>query len=200
MAFTERCKTLPRIDFAILNAGIMKAAFELSPQTHNEVSVQVNWLSTALLAMLLLPVLEASGAPAPRLTIVSSETGEWAGFKERFSMPILEALNDERNFDPGNRYYTSKLLVIYFFREFVARAGQTRVVINTVNLGFYHGLGLHRNVPGVQGAIFARGGGGVVKRVIGCTTCVGARTLVDDAVIKSVESHGRYLEDCKVKA
>jgi NAD(P)-dependent dehydrogenase (short-subunit alcohol dehydrogenase family) len=121
----------------------MKAAFELNPQTHNEVVVQVNWLSTALLAMLLLPVLEASGAPAPRLTIVGSETGEWAGFKERGSVPILKALNEERNFDPRNRYYTSKLLVTYFFREFVVRAGTTCVVVNTANPGFCYGSGLH---------------------------------------------------------
>jgi NAD(P)-dependent dehydrogenase (short-subunit alcohol dehydrogenase family) len=65
-AFAERCKTLPWIDFAILNAGIMKAAFELNSQTHNEVVVQVNWLSTGLLAIMLLPILEVSGAPSPR--------------------------------------------------------------------------------------------------------------------------------------
>lgn len=67
--------------------------------------------------------------------------------------------------------------MVYFFREFVARAGETRVVINTVNLGFCHGSGLHREVPGVQGA--ALGG---VKRVIGRSTRVGARTLVDGSV------------------
>jgi hypothetical protein len=55
-------------------------AFELNPQTRNETAVQVNWLSTALLAMLLLPALEAPSAPAPRLTIVSSKAGEWAAF------------------------------------------------------------------------------------------------------------------------
>jgi hypothetical protein len=64
---------------------------------------------------------------------------EWAAFKERNMMPILKALNEEENFELGDRYYTSKLLVVYFFREFVAEAGETRVVINTVNPGFCHG-------------------------------------------------------------
>jgi NAD(P)-dependent dehydrogenase (short-subunit alcohol dehydrogenase family) len=42
-AFVERCKTeLPCIDFAILNAGIVKMTFDLNPQTHNEITVQVN--------------------------------------------------------------------------------------------------------------------------------------------------------------
>jgi hypothetical protein len=38
-----------------------------------------------------------------------------------------------------------------------------------------------------------------VKRVIGRSTKVGARTLVDSAVVQAQESHGRYLEDCKIK-
>jgi NAD(P)-dependent dehydrogenase (short-subunit alcohol dehydrogenase family) len=194
-AFVERCKTeLPRIDFAILNAGIVKMIFELNPQTHSETTVQVNWLSMALLAMLLFPVLEASSSPAPRLTIVSSETREWAAFKERNMMPILKALNEEENFKLRDRYYTTKLLMVYFFREFVARAGETRVVINTVNPGFCCESGLHREVPGAQGAVL-----GGVKRVIGRSTWIGARTLVDGAVMQGRESHGRYLEDCKAK-
>lgn len=194
-AFVRRCEaSLPRLDFAILNAGVMKPAFERNPQTHNEVSVQVNWLSTALLAMLLLPVLEASRAPVPRLTVVGSETGEWAAFGEKGAESVLAALGEEANFDAGDRYYTSKLLLLYFFREFVARAGTTRVVVNAVNPGFCYGSGLHREVPGVQGAIL-----GTVKRGIGRSTKIGARTLVDGAVVQAQESHGRYLEDCKVK-
>lgn len=147
--------------------------------------------------MLLLPVLEASSAPAPRLTIVGSETGEWAAFIERHLSAggsILAALNEERNFKTEDRYYTSKLLVMYFFREFVACAGETRVVVNIVNPGFCYGSGLHREVPGMQGAVL-----GGVKRIIGRSIAVGARTLVDGAVGKGSESHGRYLEDCSVK-
>jgi hypothetical protein len=60
--------------------------------------------------------------------IVSSQTGQWAAFKERSFTPILEALNEEKNFGSKDRYYTSKLLVIYFFRKFIARAGQMHVV------------------------------------------------------------------------
>jgi hypothetical protein len=40
---------------------------------------------------------------------------------------------------------------------------------------------------------------GGVKRVIGRSSSVGARTLCDGAVVKGVESHERYLEDGKVK-
>lgn len=75
LAFTDRCKALERIDFVLLNAGIVKAECAVNEHTGNEVTVQTNWLSTGLLALLLVPVLEASKAPSPQLSIVSSETG-----------------------------------------------------------------------------------------------------------------------------
>lgn len=75
LAFTDRCKALERIGFVLLNAGIVKAECAVNEHTGNEVTVQTNWLSTGLLALLLVPVLEASKAPSPQLSIVSSETG-----------------------------------------------------------------------------------------------------------------------------
>jgi hypothetical protein len=76
----------------------------------------------------------------------------------------------------------------------VERVGETRVIVNTVNPGFCYESDLHRDVPGIQGVIL-----GGVKRVIGRSTKVGARALVDNAVVQAQESHGRYLEDCKIK-
>jgi short chain dehydrogenase len=54
-AFAERTKTLKRLDIVVLNAGIMKQIYELAPSTSHEETIQVNFLSTALLAILLLP-------------------------------------------------------------------------------------------------------------------------------------------------
>jgi hypothetical protein len=36
---------------------------------------------------------------------VSSETEEWAAFKERNMIPILKAPNEEENFELGDGYY-----------------------------------------------------------------------------------------------
>ena len=58
--FAEQCATLPRIDIVILNAAIMKPKFDQHPTTGHEMTIQVNYISTALLAILLLPILKAS--------------------------------------------------------------------------------------------------------------------------------------------
>ncbi|KAI0869420.1 NAD(P)-binding protein [Hypoxylon argillaceum] len=58
-AFTERAKTLPRLDFVVLNAGVFKVTFDQNPDTHHEEVIQVNYLSTALLTILMLPVIQS---------------------------------------------------------------------------------------------------------------------------------------------
>ena len=66
-AFVRRCTSLERIDFVILNAGVSQIKFQINESTGHEEIFQVNYLSTALLAMLLLPTLKESaprGSPA----------------------------------------------------------------------------------------------------------------------------------------
>ncbi|KAF7504177.1 hypothetical protein GJ744_002596 [Endocarpon pusillum] len=110
-AFAQKCSTLPRIVFAILNAGILKVEMEINKSTGHEEVVQVNYLSTAILALLLLPILAAKnpGAKPGKITLVGSETAEWAKFDERDCTPILPAFNESRFFDLQDRYYTSKV-------------------------------------------------------------------------------------------
>jgi NAD(P)-dependent dehydrogenase (short-subunit alcohol dehydrogenase family) len=50
-------KEIPWIDFAMLNAGIAAPLYQVSPDGY-EMSLQVNVISTALLAILLLPKLQ----------------------------------------------------------------------------------------------------------------------------------------------
>ncbi|RYP73768.1 hypothetical protein DL770_007716 [Monosporascus sp. CRB-9-2] len=76
-AFAEQCATLPRIDVVILNAGLAKPSYATVPETGYEVTLQVNYLSTAFLTILLLPIFRAqkvTNAPRPPvLTIVGSD-------------------------------------------------------------------------------------------------------------------------------
>jgi NAD(P)-dependent dehydrogenase (short-subunit alcohol dehydrogenase family) len=58
-AFADQCETLPRIDIAILNAGLMNSPYTIVPATKHDITMQVNYLSTALLAILLIPLLRA---------------------------------------------------------------------------------------------------------------------------------------------
>lgn len=215
VAFVDRVKRTEglKVDFAVLNAGVAKLSFEVNSSTKHEVTIQTNWLSTALLSLLLVPVLQtqytssgSTGTP-PVISIVGSETAQWAKLKEgkkalKGQKGIIEALDDKNNFDPSDRYYASKLLLLFFFREFSMRlvtpgkeGSSNDVVVNNVNPGFCYGSELHRDVDGVLGGILA-----VVKRIMGRSTPLGARTLAHAAVVASAESHGKFLSDEKITA
>ena len=96
-------------------------------------STQINWLSTALLTIQLLPVLDQQAAQhlertRPVISIVGSETAAWAKFKEaqgasKGGISLIDMLDDQKHFDMGDRYYTSKLLYQLFF----PRAVQTPI-------------------------------------------------------------------------
>ncbi|KAH8159955.1 hypothetical protein CIB48_g8288 [Xylaria polymorpha] len=196
-AFVERAKTLPRLDFTVLNAGVFKATFTQNPDTHHEEAFQVNYLSTALLTILMLPVIQSKNTPqAPgRLVIVSSEVSAWAEFKERESRPLLPAFDKPEFFEMQERYYTSKLLGQLFLVELVKRIPPSVAVINACNPGLCHGSGLHHEtMTGLPGYIFAG-----IKRIIGRSMRIGARCLTDAAVKHGEESHGQYIGDGKLK-
>ena len=195
--FAKRSSTLPRLDFAILNAGVIKTKHSLCQSTGHEEVVQVNYLSTALLTVLLLPVLDAKRASPDnigRITIVGSETADWAKFKEQEARSIISALDDPQNFDMEDRYYTSKLLEEFFLLKLAHSVPSTKAVVNIVNPGLCYGSGLHTDITGPIGIII-----GLYKRLIGRSTSIGARTLVDGAAVQGNDTHGKYLSDCRVQ-
>jgi len=196
-AFAQRCNTLSRLQFVILNAGVFKVKLEINESTSHEEVMQVNYPSTALLTNLLLPILKERNTPAHpgRITIVSSETAAWCKFKEQEPNPILPAFNDPKNFEKQERYYTSKLLEQLFLVQLAKRVPSSVAVVNCVNPGFCYGSNLHHEAAvGVVGAIFTG-----IKRTIGRSTEVGARSLTDAAVNHGSETHGKYLGDCQIK-
>lgn len=75
-------KTLPRLDIAILNAGITASEHQLSPEGW-ELRLQVNVLGTALLGLLLPPKLRATSglnSGTSRLLLMTFEAcryGKW---------------------------------------------------------------------------------------------------------------------------
>jgi hypothetical protein len=134
-AFAARAGQLEHLDMAILNACIYKIKMTINPSTGNEEDIQTSFLSTYLLANLLLPVLQAK-KPSPtelsRLTIVSSDTVGMTSFVERDADPLLAALKDTRGkwkWDMQERYGTSKLLGQMFLDELAARVPPSEVII-----------------------------------------------------------------------
>lgn len=163
------------LDIAMLNAGAFKFQWTTSPSSGIETSMQVNHLSTALLSLLLLPILRKTslslGHPT-RLTFTSSEVHMWTPFKEQKAEKILVRLNDKKFFgDTMDRYSVTKLLNVFWVLELASRTNGEQVVINLINPGSVD-TGLHRD------------GNKIIQtfdRVIGRTPEEGGLLLMDAA-------------------
>ncbi|KAI1106070.1 hypothetical protein F4804DRAFT_330629 [Jackrogersella minutella] len=93
----ERAEGLsPRLDFAILNAGVNCGCFALNPNTGHEEDLQAKYLSTVLLALLLLRLfkkIKSTAGPSEYspgcIVIVSFDTAAWAKFDEKSEGSLL---------------------------------------------------------------------------------------------------------------
>ncbi|KAB5523133.1 hypothetical protein GE09DRAFT_492408 [Coniochaeta sp. 2T2.1] len=193
----ESADELPRLDIAILNAAVIKTEFAIVPATGHETTIQVNYLSTALLAILLLPSLRSKSPPnSPgRLTIVNSTAAYALTLPNRSAVPFLSSFDDQTKtpylfFD---RYCTSKLLMHMFLVRLATHVDPEDVVVNIVDPGYCKGSGLHRETKGIVACGFA-----AAKTLTGRSTEEGAWTYVDAAVVKGGESHGCFVIDWKI--
>ncbi|KAI1260639.1 retinol dehydrogenase 12 [Xylariaceae sp. FL1019] len=196
-SFVDRAKNLERLDIVVLNAGISKQFFDLTPSTGHEETIQVNVISTVLLAILLLPIFKAKiwpGRPG-RLVIVSSDTASWARFKKKSSPPLLPALDKPENFTNTDRYATSKLLGQLMVAELTKRTPSSVAIVTMPNPGWCYGTGLGHVPGGTWGDRIVS----VPRRILGRHPSVGARVLTDAAVQHGAEAHGQYLEDCEIQ-
>lgn len=197
LGFVERTKSLDRLDIFVHNAAIVSKAFVVNPKTGHEQIFQTNYLSSALLILLILPVLKDknSSEKPGRLTFVSSDTAAWAAFKERTPKPILTNFDKEDIFEGTERYWTSKLLGQLFLAELARRVPSSVAVINAPNPGLCYGSNLMNDFSGGVAGSFI----GVMVRLFGRSTEVGAWALTDATVRHGPESHGQYLEDGKLQ-
>ncbi|KAK4555522.1 hypothetical protein LTR86_007274 [Recurvomyces mirabilis] len=124
-AFVARVeKEVPRLDYLVLNAGIVMATHQLSDYGW-EKTLQVNALSTALLGLLLMPKLRASKTQdcTPVLEIIGSGSAYWPSkLLTSSSGGILAAYNDPVNFDAASNYAVSKTFVEYIKASLVSLA------------------------------------------------------------------------------
>lgn len=165
-------KDLPRLDIAILNAGMINPTFKIAGTGHEE-TMQVNYLSTMLLSILLLPLLKQkspAGSPG-RLTIVTTMLSLIAKFEQRKEIPLLKAFDDEEFFDQVDIYPTSKLLGQIFLWKLTDLVSADDVVINLVEPGFIKGTDLQRGTP-----LVAKLGLNLLKAVSGRTVQDGVST------------------------
>lgn len=190
-AFATKCQTLDRIDAAILNAGTVEQQFKMGPEGH-EIMYQVNYLSTSLLAHLLLPTLKhkaPDGKPG-RLTIVNSGTALIAKLPYIGEKPFLATFDDKDKFSSTEAYPASKALGHFWILKLAEHVRADDVVVNLVDPGLVKGTDLHRNTNCIVKGLFAVG-----KALTGRTMEAGASTLIDAAVIRGKDTHGSYLMD-----
>jgi NAD(P)-dependent dehydrogenase (short-subunit alcohol dehydrogenase family) len=204
VAFSERCKDLPRLDAAILNAGVSLTEFSLTEGY--ETTITVNVISTFLLATLLVPTLRVSAKKygiTPTIAITGSAVHAWAKEKDLTTPAdgqILRTLSDpDKTVMKGNaRYFLSKLpvmLMVKYMAEILTKSAQEHpqekplVVINNVAPGFCN-TELFRHQADL--------GSKLMVKAVGRESEHGARTLVHGAVAGK-GSHGQYLSECQVK-
>ncbi len=198
-AFVERVNAeFERVDVAVLNAGIVNRTYRKSPEGSEE-TLQVNSISTALLALLLLPKLRAAGSDSSdlaHLVIVSSGVHTMV---KRSSLPsscqdILKACNvDSGSYDGQRQYNISKLFVMYVFKALSAlttsQNGEPQVLVTACCPGFCQS-DLARQYDAWYERFFAQ----LFYKIFGRSQEEGSRTLVSAAGL-GVEGHGGYWKD-----
>lgn len=182
----------PKLDVALLNAGLGNPTYEKSCAEW-EMAVQVNVLSTALLAMLLLPLLRSSTA-APgavsHLTFVNSFGHSM--ISRDFPLikgSIFKTANDQNSWNATNSYNLVKLLamaVMQAFARIEAGQEQQRVIVNSVCPDLCE-TDLGRKWTG----FISRIGKTIFYYLFALSAEEGARSLVS-ATALGTESHGRF--------
>jgi NAD(P)-dependent dehydrogenase (short-subunit alcohol dehydrogenase family) len=151
-SFANRCQAeLPRLDIAVLNAGIGKLEFDRCEETKHEQVLQVNYLSTVLLALLLLPKLAACkddmGNVSPgRLTMVASDLALWVNMEDTDKEGILERLDRPREKSSHLYHYGhAKLMLSMFASRLASEVRPEDVVVNFVNPSLVMGTEVFHN-------------------------------------------------------
>lgn len=202
------------LDIVVLNAGIMRRDYVLSPDGWED-TLQVNTLSTAMLAELLLPKLHASSSTTgetntshttPHLVIVSSGTALRVSSKHLLTptpplpssisrRPLLNYLNQPAT---RKKYAISKLLIEYIAQRIakylLTPSGQLDIIVTTVKPGLcasslsrqYTAHWTGRWAVAVFNYLFAR------------TAEAGSRAVVS-ACVQGYECHGKMWDGEKVQ-
>ena len=192
--FVDRLSQLPRLDIVILNAAVGKFSFNIIPETGHEEGFQVNYLSTMLLTILILPVLKRkSPANTPgRLTIVNSGAAYYAKFLNRDASPLLPSFTHPK-IDFGEQYQCAKLVGQMFIYRLVDYVSADDVIVNMVDPGFVRDTGLARDATGMLSAAMR------VLKMMARNVQDGASTYLDAAIVKGKESHGSFVSDWEIR-
>ncbi|KAF3766602.1 hypothetical protein M406DRAFT_38676 [Cryphonectria parasitica EP155] len=199
VSFAERAKSLDRLDFVNLNVGIILTKRTFNNNTGHDECIQVNYLSTALLALLLLPVVKekmANQAKPSGITFTSSEVSAWTKFTERTAKGSLLAALDckDGKVDMLDRMWVSKLLGQFFLAKLAAEIPPSIALINGASPGAVHDSEFNREIEKTfMGKIIK-----LILKFLANSSSVAARMMTDAMVHHGEETHGHFLSFQKV--
>ncbi|KAI2471778.1 NAD(P)-binding protein [Annulohypoxylon bovei var. microspora] len=204
VVFVEELKKVRQgkggVDHVVLNAGLSSLNFKLGEEGWDQ-NIQVNTLSTVLLAILLLPWMKAEranrSAPA-HLAVVGSgrhvepDIQEWKKWASESS--LLEHFSKPENW-PGPRmmYATTKLMAQYAANELTRMAlgpdGCPEVIVNTMCPGIVaSGLSRDLKSKGIVVVIMVT----IFLGLFAKSPSNGARTYLAACLTKESE-HGKFI-------
>lgn len=185
-----------QLHVAQLAAGVAQWQYETSPEGY-EMTLAVNVLSQALLAMLLQPLMQAAAATGgfvPHLSFLHSVAGfevtaDWLPPGQS----LIQRCNDQRKWDPAKQYYLAKLALWGVIEGLIERyhEDEGQIIINaSCPSGCKTNMG--RNFPAFVKPILA-----LQHFICGRTAEQGARTLVG-ATALGPDSHGKLWRNDKL--
>jgi NAD(P)-dependent dehydrogenase (short-subunit alcohol dehydrogenase family) len=154
-SFVDRANELEHLDIVVLNAGTWRVAFHQSQYGWEE-DIQINTLSTTLLAILLLPKLKKSKqhtGKIPVLEFVNSGLHQKAvvGPEVRQKPNILDHFNKKENHKEGRQYSFSKVFLMYATTKLANDISSGDVIVTSVCPGWVNtDLGRDHFFPGVH--------------------------------------------------
>jgi NAD(P)-dependent dehydrogenase (short-subunit alcohol dehydrogenase family) len=186
---------VPQIDIVVLNAGMAAAGYNVSPEGY-EMSLQVNVLSTALLAICLLPRLrETAGntGSATHLELVGSAAHhdvklEALGLSKNDS--VLAKVSRKDFFNVQVQYGVTKLLLMYVMQGLAASSlkpgtSMPEVIVTTVCPGLCRS-NLGRDFP-----FLLKIPVGLFQHIFARSSEEGSRTMVSGTTL-GPEAHGEF--------
>lgn len=186
-------RELDRLHVAVLNAGLGKSSFErVEEGGRRETTIQVNYLSTALLATLLVPKMKpTASSPGPgRLSIVSSDSSLGVRLEDPGQGSILDSLDRPEKFQSFQQYAMSKLLITIFAARLAEMVSPDDVIINMCNPGATKGTGFLDSADSWLIRIIF----GLVFGILGRTAEDASRIYVHASLVLGKESHGSFTD------
>jgi NAD(P)-dependent dehydrogenase (short-subunit alcohol dehydrogenase family) len=193
-AFAARCdRELDRLHVAVLNAGLAKLDYERAEEGgHREMTIQVNYLATALLAILVIPKLKPvpSSSRPGRLSIITSDAALGVKLKDPGQGTLLEWFDQPEKFDGFQQYSRSKLLITMFVARLAEAVSPYEVIINSCNPGPVKGTAFISEMD----SWVIRVAFGLVQSLLGRKAVDGAAVYIHSCLVLGKESHGSWTD------